>query len=345
MFSVKNSIAYLVAILFFLFSIVLGVSIGSVSIPLSTSAHVIWNSMWQFPISNEVEDTTVAIVLNIRLPRVVLAAMVGSALAMAGAAFQGLLQNPLADPYTLGVSSGASLGAVFVIFLGVSLPFLGSFTLPIVSIIAGFLTLLFILTFVRFIERTLSTETIILAGILISSFLGSLISLLIALTGEQLRQILSWLMGSVAMRGWEYVFLFIPFFILGLFLLFLNRRELNALAFGEETARTLGVDPNKRRLMILSGASLLTGAAVAVSGSIGFVGLVIPHLVRLVAGPDHRTLLPLSLFIGGGFLVLTDVVARTIVAPTELPIGVITAIVGAPVFGVLLYRQRRKKFS
>lgn len=345
MFSVKNSFLYLVATLFLLLSIVVGVSIGSVSIPLSTSAHIIWNTIWQLPISANIEEATVAIVFNIRLPRVLLAALVGAALAMAGAAFQGLLQNPLADPYTLGVSSGAALGAVSVIFLGISIPVLGSFTLPIISIISGFLTLLFILTFVRFIERSLSTETIILAGIIVSSFLGSLISLLIALTGEKLRQILSWLMGSVAMRGWDYIWIFIPFFVVGMFLLFMNRRELNALAFGEETARTLGVDPNKRRLMILSGASLLTGAAVAVSGSIGFVGLVIPHLVRLVIGPDHRHLLPLSLFVGGGFLVFTDLVARTIIAPTELPIGVITAIVGAPVFGVLLYRQRKKNFS
>lgn len=282
------------------------------------------------------------IILNIRLPRVLLAMLVGASLALAGAAFQGLLKNPLADPFTLGISSGAAVGAVVVLFFGVTIPFLGSFTLPIVSISFGFLTLLLVIFFARILQRSMSAETIILVGIIISSFLGSLISLMIALTGEELRQILVWIMGSVAMKGTEYILLILPFFVIGFLLLFMNGRELNALAFGEETARQLGVNVQTRKILILLGASLLTGASVAVSGTIGFVGLVIPHLTRLVWGPDHRHLLPLSMLVGASFLTLADLIARTIVAPTELPIGVITAIIGGPAFALILIRGRHR---
>ncbi|WP_158735284.1 iron ABC transporter permease [Alteribacillus sp. YIM 98480] len=336
---------YLIGAVFLCVCITIGISAGSLSIPFLTSAEVLWRSIWNLDMPAEINETHAAIIWNIRLPRVLLAALVGSSLALAGAAFQGLLKNPLADPYTLGVSSGAALGAVFVLFLGLSLPLLGSFTLPVVSILTGFLTLFFLLGFVRFIEKSLTTETIILAGIIVSSFLGSMISFIIALTEDELRQIVSWLMGSVAMKGWDYIWLNVPFFVLGAGLLFANRKELNALVFGEETAKTLGVDTDKRRMTILAGASLLTGAAVSVSGTIGFVGLVVPHLVRLIFGPDHNLLLPMSIFAGGGFLVLTDLAARTIIAPTELPIGVITAIIGAPIFGILLFQERCKRMK
>ncbi|MGY4690157.1 FecCD family ABC transporter permease [Salibacterium sp. K-3] len=330
---------------FAIFSILIGISSGSVSIPLPVSAGILWRSVLGMDMPASISDADVSIITDIRLPRVVLAALVGASLAAAGAAFQGLLRNPLADPYTLGVSSGSALGAVLVLYTGFTIPLLGSFTLPAVSIFSGFITLLFILAFVRWIEQQIRTETIILAGIIVSSFLGSLLSLIIALTGNELRQIITWLLGSVSMRGWEYAGLMLPFFLIGLILLFMNVRELNALVFGEETARTLGVNPEKSRIIVLGGASLLTGAAVAVSGTIGFVGLVVPHLVRLLTGPDHRLLLPLSILSGAGFLVLTDLGARTVIAPTELPIGVITAVAGAPVFGILLYHQRRRPKS
>ncbi|MBU8907181.1 FecCD family ABC transporter permease [Desertibacillus haloalkaliphilus] len=335
-------VAYLVAILFLCFSIFVGISIGTLSIPFSTILTIFGSEVLQLPIQTAVEPMLTNIVIDIRAPRVLLALFVGASLAVAGAAFQGFLKNPLADPYTLGVSSGAAVGAVFVFFLGISLPILGAFTLPVVSIVSGFVTLFLVIFFARLVQRSMSAETIILAGIIFSSFLGSLISLMVAMTGEELRQIISWLMGSVAMRGWNYVYLIIPFFLLGTLLLLANSRELNALAFGEETAKHLGVNVQVRKMMILLGASLLTGSAVAVSGTIGFVGLVIPHLTRLLWGSDHRHLLPLSMLVGGGFLILTDLAARTILSPTELPIGVITALIGGPVFAMILVRQRRK---
>ncbi len=320
----------------------LGVSKGSLSIPFSIIIEVLLTEWLNLPFDFEIETMYINIIMDIRFPRVLLALLVGASLALAGASFQGLLKNPLADPYTLGVSSGAAVGAVFVLFTGLTLPFFGRFTLPFVSIVGGLLTLIMVITFARLIKKSMSAETIILVGIIFSAFLGSIISLMIALTGEELRQIVYWLMGSVALRGWNYVQLIFPFFIIGFFILLYNTRELNAMAFGEETARHLGVNIQRRKMHILIGASLVTGAAVAVSGTIGFVGLVIPHLTRLLWGPDHRHLLPLSMIIGGGFLVITDLVARTIIAPSELPIGVITAIIGGPVFGMILIRQRHK---
>lgn len=343
-FSKNNRfLSYAAAIAFFVFSVFLGVSIGTVSIPFSAIFHIFLSQIFPVSTGTAVDPANASIVMDIRFPRVMLAGLVGASLSIAGAAFQGLLKNPLADPYTLGVSSGASLGAVIVLFYGITLPLIGSFTLPFVSVVFALITIVLVLLFARLVHRGLSVETIILTGIIFSSFLGSFISLMIALTGKQLRTIIVWLLGSVSMRGWEYVWIMLPFFGVGVLLLMFNSRELNALSFGEERAHHLGVNVQARKLLILTAASILTGAAVAVSGTIGFVGLVIPHLIRLLFGPDHRHLLPLSLFFGGGFLILADLVARTIIAPEELPIGVITALIGAPVFALLLFRQRLER--
>ncbi|MFC3210549.1 FecCD family ABC transporter permease [Planomicrobium okeanokoites] len=325
----KNLLAYIVSLLLLGGAIVLGVTIGTVTI----SPVVLWNPASDAAAAN--------ILWNIRMPRVVLAGLVGAALAIAGAAFQGLLKNPLADPYTLGVSSGASVGAVMTLFFGISLPFLGSFTLPVMSMAGALMTMFLVMGFAKLVDRSMKMETVILTGIIFSSFLGSLISLMIALTGEELRQIIGWLLGSVSMRGWPYVQMALPFIIIGSFVLWLNRRELNAMLFGEERAQHLGVDVKKRKLAILIGGSVLTGAAVAVSGTIGFVGLVVPHMTRLVWGSDHRHLLPLSFMNGAALLIVCDLAARTIISPTELPIGVITAFIGAPVFAFIFFRQRK----
>lgn len=327
----KMVFAYGSAFVVLLISMWLGVSIGSVKIPL----EVLWN-----PQANE---TAASILWKIRMPRVLLAALVGASLAIAGAAFQGLLKNPLADPYTLGISSGASVGAVATIFFGISIPFIGLFTLPLISMVAAVMTMFFVVGFAKMVDRTLKMETFILTGIIVSSFLGSMISLMIALTGEELRQIMSWLLGSVSMRGWPYVQMIIPFVIIGGFLVWLNRRELNAMLYGEERAKYLGVNVRRSKMQVLIGGSMLTGAAVAVSGTIGFVGLVVPHMTRMLWGADHRHLLPLSLLYGAALLVVCDLVARTIIAPAELPIGVITAFLGAPVFAYIFFKQRRRK--
>jgi len=339
----SSAILYVITVLFVLFSIFLGISIGSLSIPFSSILNILLHSIFGMPLGEEVPNNIVHVVMGIRFPRVILAFLVGASLALAGAAFQGLLKNALADPYTLGVSSGASVGAVFVLFFGIQIPFIGDFTLPLVSIATGLCTLFLVLAFARAVERKMSIETIILTGIIFSAFFSSLISLMIALTGEELRQIISWLLGSVAMRGWNYSLMISPFFIIGSLLLLMNTRELNAFASGENVAAHIGVDVMRHKLMILVGASLLTGAAVAVSGTIGFVGLVVPHITRLICGANHRRLLPFSLLYGGAFLVLADLLARTIISPRELPIGVITSLVGAPVFAFLYFKRMRRK--
>ncbi|MFC3524481.1 ABC transporter permease [Marinococcus halophilus] len=325
--------------------LLLAVSMGSVAVPLSISTKAVLAQVFPFlPFSLETTAGAEAIIQEVRLPRVLLAAAVGGALGLAGAVFQGLLRNPLADPYTLGVSSGSSLGAVAVLYFGWQLPLLGSFTLPVVSIICGFLTLAVLLLFVYSVERTVRTETMILAGIIITSFLSAFMSLLIAFSGEELRQIIQWLLGSVSRRGWDYLRLIVPCLLAGALLLS-QARALNAFAFGEDSASSVGVNVPRTRMLLLAGASVLTGGAVAVSGTIGFVGLVIPHMIRLLWGPDHKHLLPLSFGGGAVFLMLADLIARTVAAPVEVPVGVITALAGAPVFALLLFHQRRRRWQ
>lgn len=332
---------YLLSSGFVLSALLLGLFVSSVQFPITTIVHIVLEKSFGLGWLEHIPRNEELIIWNIRLPRVLLALCVGASLSLAGAAFQGLLRNPLADPYTIGVSSGAALGAVFVLFFQFTIIGLGSFTLPVVSIISGFISLMVVFGLVRLSSRSLAIETIVLAGIIVGSFIGSFTSLLISLGDkDSMTQIMYWLYGSVGMRGWSHVQLVVPFMIVGTIILLMHYRELNALALGEEAADHIGVNVKRGKIMILIGASLLTGAAVAVSGSIGFVGLVIPHLVRLLTGPNHRHLLPLSMLFGGSFLILADLLARTIIAPRELPIGVITALIGAPVFAFLLIRER-----
>ncbi|HBJ01642.1 iron ABC transporter permease [Lysinibacillus fusiformis] len=327
----KVATAYVLTCTLLIISIWCGVAIGSVHIPI----EVLWNQ--------SVDETAANIFWKIRLPRVLLAGLVGASLAIAGAAFQGLLKNPLADPYTLGISSGASVGAVMTIFFSISIPVVGLYALPTFSMIGAIITMVIVMSFARVVDRSLKMETLILTGVIFSSFLGSLISLMIALSGEELRQVIGWLLGSVSMRGWPYVQMIIPFVIVGSLMLWTQRRELNVLLYGEERAKHLGVNVKRSKYLILVGGSMLTGAAVAVSGTIGFVGLVVPHMTRMIWGSDHRHLLPLSFFNGATLLIICDLVARTIILPRELPIGVITAFIGAPVFSYIFYKQRRGK--
>lgn len=341
MFSNKTWLYYIISISLLLGTVTFGLFYSSVTVPVSHIWHIVLERTIGYTTNAEVPNNEFSIIWEIRLPRVLLALCVGAALALAGAAFQGLLRNPLADPYTIGVSSGAALGAVFVIFFQVTIVGFGAFTLPAVSIVSGFITLMIVFGLVRLSSRSMAIETIILAGIIVSAFIGSIISLIISLGDQnEMTQIIYWLYGSVGMRGWSYVHLIVPFLIIGALMLLTRYRELNALALGEEAAEHIGVNVQRGKVVILGGASLLTGAAVAVSGTIGFVGLVIPHLVRMITGPDHRHVLPISMIIGAAFLIAADIFARTIIAPQELPIGVITALIGAPIFAVLLIRNR-----
>ncbi|MGL4819341.1 MAG: FecCD family ABC transporter permease [Bacilli bacterium] len=317
-------------------SLFLGLWIGSEAIPFKTMIQL-------FTEPSVVDEATQTIVWQLRLPRLLLAFFVGASLSLAGASFQYLLQNPLADPYTLGVSSGASVGAVVVLYFAITIPLFGAFTLPIVAILTALLTVGALLTFVKWIDRMMRIETLILTGIILSSFLGSVLSLLMALSQNELRNIVSWLLGSVAYRSYEHVFLLLPFFVVGTLLLLYYAPHLEAISLGEERAHYLGVNVAKTKMAVLICSSILTGASVSVSGTIGFVGLIIPHAIRLLFGVHARQLFVLSIFAGGTFLVLADLVARTIASPVELPIGVITSFVGAPIFAYIMYIERKKK--
>jgi iron complex transport system permease protein len=334
--------AYMSSICFVILTALLGISIGSIHIPISMIGRILADFLFHLSIPIEQQEQMTTLITSIRLPRVMLSFLIGAALGVSGAALQGLLKNPLADPYTLGVSSGASLGAVTVLFFHLQLPLLKGYTLPFISVIAALLTLVFIITMSTIVLKRLTIESIILIGIILSSFLSAIISLLIALSGEELRQIMTWLLGSVSMRGWTYIQLFLPFFTSGLLIMLFCLKDLNALTFGDEVAQSLGVNVVRAKILILFASSLLTGGAVAISGTIGFVGLVIPHVTRLYIGSNYRHLLPISLLNGGAFLVLADLIARTIITPRELPIGVITALAGAPVFTFLFIRKYRK---
>ncbi len=324
-------------------SMIIAVFAGTVSITVPDIIRIIIQHLTSLSVYHGPKSTEM-IIWEIRFSRVVLAFLVGASLSLAGAAFQGLLRNPLADPYTIGVSSGASLGAVLVIYFQLDFVWLGGFTLPFFSIGGGAAALLLVFGITRLAGSTLANETIILAGIILTSFTGALVSLLMSLsTREDVKQIFYWLMGSVSMRGWDDAGLLAPFFIVGALMLLTQTRELNGMALGDQAAQFSGINVQQRKRLILIGASLLTGGAVAVSGAVSFVGLVIPHLVRLISGADHKHLLPLSMLIGGGYLVLADLTARTIISPQELPIGVVTALIGAPIFTVLLIKERMRR--
>ncbi len=290
---------------------------------------------------NSASQLTDQVLLDIRFPRIALAVLVGGSLGAAGAAMQGSFANPLAEPGIVGVSSGAVLGAVAQIVLGFA-PF-GSFTLPIAAFIGGLVTVAVVYVSSRSNGKS-EVVTLILTGVALNAFLGAIIGLLTYFsTDAELRSITFWTLGSVAQATWAKVVLLIPFVAVGLILAMTGARKLDLLALGDRPARHLGVDVERLRAAMLVVTAILTAASVAMSGIILFVGLVVPHLVRMVAGPKHRLLLPASALVGAILLVIADLIARTVVAPAEIPLGVLTSLVGAPVFLWQLRRTRARQ--
>lgn len=276
-----------------------------------------------------------SIVWELRLPRVLTAAAVGAGLAISGVVMQAITRNPLADPYLLGLSSGASLGAVAVLLLGSAL------LLPVAAFIGAMVALALTLLLAGSFGRITPGRTV-LAGIAVSALAGAITSLVIfwTVTGDSYREILGWLLGSLAGARWPAVGIAFAAILIAGIPIMLSGRVLDAFAFGDTSAATLGINVQAVRWTTLTGAALLTGAMVSVSGSIGFVGLILPHAVRLMVGPRHRMLLPLSALVGASFLIWADTLARSLFDPKELPVGIVTAIIGAPVFALLLARRR-----
>lgn len=325
-------------------AVVAASAVGSADISFADSARILASrvpGLKAFIAMEEIKPTHLAILLKIRLPRIFLSALVGAALSVAGVSYQGIFKNPMADPFVLGISSGAALGATLVIVTKVNLSLFGLSSISIGAFAGALLAAYTVYNVGRIGNRT-PVVTLLLAGIAINYFLSSMISLVMSLNRDQMESIVFWTMGSVSTATWLQIMVAMVPILAGAVYLLTCARDLNALAMGEESAKGIGVDTEKAKKQILVVASVVTAAAVSVSGIIGFVGLVIPHIVRIISGPDHRTLLPFSILSGAIFLVVSDTLARTLVMPAELPIGIITSIFGAPYFLYLLYRNKMR---
>jgi iron complex transport system permease protein len=290
-------------------------------------------------LQGQLESQELVIVRDIRLGRILLSFLTGAALAVSGGVFQGLLRNPLADPFTLGISSGAACGAALALGLGWTM---SGLALPLTALGGAFAAMILVLTMSR-LAGDFSRESLVLGGIVVSTFLGAAIALIKSLNEESVAAIVFWIMGSFQGRGFEHVGLMLPYMIAGFALILFLARELDILGLGSEQAAQVGVSVGRARIGLLIGAGMLTAAAVCVSGIIGFVGLVVPHLVRMLIGPDSRPLLFFSALGGGILLLWSDVLARTILAHgAELPVGVVTALFGGPFFCLIMARGRRQ---
>ena len=320
--------------------ICIGTSIGSSNINLFDIFSIIGNKVLNIPLDYKITGQEVAIIWELRFPRVLLAFLIGGALSVSGAAIQSILKNPLASPYTLGVSSGAGLGAALVIIFGFNISFLGDFTLPIVGFIFGLLTVIIVISFSRRVDIFLSNNTIILAGMVFSLFLNAILTTAGALNGDSLKAISLWQMGSFSMKGWSYVYAFIPFLLIGMVGISLYTKEMDILTFGEDNAKSVGVDTNKVKTRLFVFTAVLAGSAISLSGIIGFIDLIAPHIVRKIFGAKHNLVIPMSFILGGSLMVITDLISRTIISPSELPIGAITALIGAPFFAYIYFKKK-----
>ena len=325
----KNFLIVLTAlILTSLLAGLVSLTIGSANIPLSR--------LWEV-LTVDSRSMEYSIISQIRLPRLLLAYLVGASLAGSGVVFQGLLSNPLAGPFTLGISSGAAFGAICGLFFGWD-----SWFIPVGAMTGAALTLIFV--FVLSGGRdNLDPRSLILAGIVVSSFFSAGISLMKSLAGDSLSSIVFWIMGSLSARSWSDVHMLLPYFIVAVIILLIYSRDLDVLSLGFQHAHSLGVDVGTSRLILLIAASALAAASVSVSGVIGFVGLVIPHLLRMIIGPAHRRLFILSIFSGGLLLMAADTCARSLAAFADIPVGVITSLIGGPFFCYLMYKKKREE--
>ena len=327
-------------------AVLLGVAIGSVNIPPTYVLRIIGHNILGINLPEYITPAQGAIVWNVRLPRTLLAFCAGAALSVSGAVMQSVLRNPLASSYTLGVSSGASLGASLVIFMGISLPFVPMMTLPVLGFVFGLGTILLVMAMASRLDPRMENHTIILTGMVLALFINAVTTLMFAFFREGIQRMVLWQMGSFSMLNWGTVWspvlILAPIAVLGIFLIARCKWELDVMTFGEEQAQAVGVNIRKIKLLLLIAAAALTGSTIAFVGVIGFVDLVAPHIVRRIFGPVHRYVIPMSAVVGGTFMVLSDLAARTVTAPVELPVGAVTAIIGAPFFAYVYFSRGRK---
>ena len=319
---------------FLALALLLSLAIGSVFLPPA--------ELWDV-LRGQGTVTAAQIVWAIRLPRTVLVALTGMALAGSGTAYQGLFRNPLADPFLIGVASGAGLGAVIAMSLKWPYSFWGLMAVPMAAFLGALVTV-FSVYFVARVGNTVPTTNLILAGVAVSSFATSLTSFLMLRSTGEVRRALGWLLGGASQAGWTAILALLPYLALGLGILLLSGHVLNLLQFGDDQAQQLGLNVGRARALVLAAASLTAAAAVAFSGIIGFIGLIVPHIIRMWVGGDYRRVMPLSILGGATALLLSDVLARVLLAPQELPVGIVTSLAGAPFFLWVLRRAKNQGY-
>ena len=326
-----------------LFILVLAIRQGSVYISLKDLFGIIGGHITGKGTPDGVEPMMDSIFWTIRMPRAVMAFLVGGALSMSGACMQALLQNPLASSYTLGVSSGVSLGAALVLILEISIPVLSGFMLPFAGFVFGLATVVIALMLTSAIDRSVSNTTVVLIGMVLSLFVNGMMNLLSTLNADHSKQLILWMMGSFSARGWKHCAILFPVCVAGFVCLMLMSRKMDIMSFGDLQAQAMGVDAKKTKIVAILVCSLLTGVSVAFTGVIGFIDLAAPHVVRKIFGPSHKLVIPMSFIYGGAFMALCDLISRTLLSPREIPVGAVTALIGAPFFAYVFFASRRKR--
>jgi len=334
---------YIINLAILIVAFVFSIGLGAVYIPPGTIFCILLESLPGISLDGEWTNSFIAIINAVRLPHTVLVALTGAALASSGAAYQGLFRNPLADPYLIGVASGAGLGAVFAMSLNWPTELLGFYLIPFGGFVGAVLTVYLVYVLAR-VNGVVPLTTLILAGVAVGAFASALTSFLMLRSDAQIYRAISFLLGGAPMAGWNPVLAALPYMVIGMGMLILLGHPLNVLQFGEEEARQMGLDVDRAKTVIIITASLTTAVAVAFSGIIGFVGLIVPHVVRIIWGPDYRKLIPLSIILGSAALLFADMLARILLAPSSLPIGIVTAMIGAPFFLWILRRAKREVF-
>ncbi len=344
--STKNVSLILLLFAALCFTMIFACTIGPEKIPFDHAMKILGNKLpliGDFFDISDCKESHIRIIYIVRIPRVIAATLIGMSLAGAGVVFQGVLRNPLAEPYVLGISSGAAFGATAVMISGISFTFIGLTSVSIGAFIGAILTMIIVYNIAR-VGKKSSTTTLLLSGIAVSFLLSSMVSLMISFNRDQIERIVFWTMGSLNAASMSQVrVIYIPILI-SLIIFWFFSRDLNVLLLGEDSATSMGIDVSVVRKILLVAATVATAFSVSISGIIGFVGLIVPHAMRIIVGPNHKYLTPTSVLAGAIFLIVSDTIARTIVAPGQMPIGVITSVIGAPYFIFLLYRSNRKKY-
>lgn len=341
---IRLSLLYVIVILVLITAILVSCVLGIANISIIDALKIILSKIPKIGelVSTEgIADRYFTIVLFVRMPRIILAALVGMGLSAVGCTYQGMFKNPMADPYIVGISSGAALGATIGMIVGGGATVLGIGITRLSAFAGALITTLLVYNVAR-IGAKIPTTTLLLAGIAISYFFQSFISVIMIFNRQAIEKIVFWTMGSVNAASWKDIGFMIPILIISIIIMIVYARDLNAMLLGDDNAKSIGINTERTKKVLLIVSSILVASMVSISGIIGFVGLIIPHAVRLTVGPNNKVLIPFSALVGAVFMVICDTLARTLVPPMELPVGAITAVFGSPYFIYLLYKHKKK---